>query len=488
MSGGGLEESPGAPAIRGFTVLDVLHAGGPATVYVARQEDLGRLVALKVIRGDVNEPSRWRSFDREVKAVARLSGHPHVVAVYTYGRTEAAEAFLVTEYADRGSLADVIAARGALPVSEAAAVGVGMVDGLAAVHAIGLVHGNVNPANVLLTSTGGAKLADFGMARFLSGVSATAAPAASTDVYGLASTMVEALTGRPPSRHLTTVPVPLPPTVPARLARVLTAALATDPQARPPLPELRVALTDAARAANDAVPTAPAPILPAPAAGPVLGKGIHPRSRLRRLAPVLEAMALLVVVVAVVVALTRPDESAPRSAATTVSPETAPSTVATAPTATTAVPTSATPTASTAVPSTARTSPPATTAATTAPPTATASTVDRATLAEGFLRNYYATVTARQYQQAWALLTPEFQASTGGYRSYTTFWDTVDAAEVRRVQVQPAPNGGTWPIVAVLSMRYTVDGRVVDENDELTVQRDATGAPRIAAYRVVGGA
>ena len=60
-------------------------------------------MALKVIRGDANEPSRWRSFDREVKAVARLSGHPHVVAVYTYGRTEAGEAFLVTEYADRGS-------------------------------------------------------------------------------------------------------------------------------------------------------------------------------------------------------------------------------------------------------------------------------------------------------------------------------------------------------------------------------------------------
>jgi len=140
-----------------------------------------------------------------------------------------------------------------------------------------------------------------------------------------------------------------------------------------------------------------------------------------------------------------------------------------------------------------RTSPPATTAPTTAAPTTaapttTASTVDRATLAEGFLRNYYATVTARQYQQAWSLLTPEFQASTGGYRSYTSFWDTVEAAEVRRVQVLPAPNGGTWPIVAVLSMRYTVDGRVVDENDELTVQPDATGAPRIAAYRVVGSA
>ena len=84
------------------------------------------------------------------------------------------------------------------------------------------------------------------------------------------------------------------------------------------------------------------------------------------------------------------------------------------------------------------------------------------------------------------MLTPEFQTTTGGYEDYIAFWDTVEGVEVRRVDVQPERDGTTWPIVANLGMRYTVDGRVVDEVDELTLEPDATGAPRIAGYRVTG--
>jgi hypothetical protein len=97
-------------------------------------------------------------------------------------------------------------------------------------------------------------------------------------------------------------------------------------------------------------------------------------------------------------------------------------------------------------------------------------------------------VAAHDYQSAWPMLTPEFQATTaGGYRDYTAFWDTVDAVEVRRVTVQPGKDGAIWPIVATLAMRYTVGGRTVDENDELTLQPDANGVPRIAGYRVIDG-
>jgi hypothetical protein len=84
------------------------------------------------------------------------------------------------------------------------------------------------------------------------------------------------------------------------------------------------------------------------------------------------------------------------------------------------------------------------------------------------------------------MLTPEFQASTGGYDTYTAFWDTVEGVEVRRVDVQPGRDGARWPIVATLGMRYTVHGHVTDENDELTLEPDSAGAPRIAHYRVVG--
>jgi hypothetical protein len=97
-------------------------------------------------------------------------------------------------------------------------------------------------------------------------------------------------------------------------------------------------------------------------------------------------------------------------------------------------------------------------------------------------------VAARDYQTAWSMLTPEFQANTaGGYHDYTAFWDTVDGVEVRRVDVQPARDGNTWPVVANLTMRYTRSGRAIDEVDQLTLAPDATGAPRIAGYQAGHG-
>jgi len=65
MAGRNLAQSPEAPVIAGFTVLEVLHEGDSATVYLARQDDLARLVALKVIRRRINDPSTRRAFDRD---------------------------------------------------------------------------------------------------------------------------------------------------------------------------------------------------------------------------------------------------------------------------------------------------------------------------------------------------------------------------------------------------------------------------------------
>jgi hypothetical protein len=182
----------------------------------------------------------------------------------------------------------------------------------------------------------------------------------------------------------------------------------------------------------------------------------------------------------------------PTPAAATEAP--APATAAVTVISTTPVPTTAAPIAASPA-----TPPPTSAAPTVAAPTtgvrtvapttvAAASAGDRARLAESFLRTYYATVAAHDYQKAWPMLTPEFQATTaGGYRNYTAFWDTVDRVEVRRVNVQPGQDGAIWPIVATLAMRYTVGGRTVDENDELTLQSDANGAPRISGYRVTDG-
>ena len=102
MSGGSTYASAQHPAIPGFTVLKVLGGGRSTVVYLANQDELDRLVALKVIRRPVVDPGVWRDFEREIKAVARLSGHPNIETIYTTGRTVNAEPFLVTSTPTEG--------------------------------------------------------------------------------------------------------------------------------------------------------------------------------------------------------------------------------------------------------------------------------------------------------------------------------------------------------------------------------------------------
>jgi serine/threonine protein kinase len=157
------------PVLPGFTILRTLGQGGTAVVYLARQESLDRLVAVKVLRRGVEDERAWRHFRREATTIARLSAHPNVVTVYTAGRSEADQPYLVTEYLDRGSLSDVIAAEGPLPPATVARVGVAVADALMAAHALGILHRDVKPGNVLLDRHGRIKLGDFGIARLLSG-------------------------------------------------------------------------------------------------------------------------------------------------------------------------------------------------------------------------------------------------------------------------------------------------------------------------------
>jgi hypothetical protein len=524
MSGRKTYESAQKPVVPGFAILEVLARGRSVAVYLARQVELDRLVALKVVLRPVDDPRVRRDFDHEIKTVARLSGHPNIAAIYTTGRTARGEPLLVTEYADRGSLADALADHGPLPLDEVATVGLALVDALAAAHAVGILHRDVNPGNVLLTSGGGAKLADFGIARLLSG---TSSPSTGTiafppdhvapevlrgepvgepaDVYGLASTLVEALTGQPPfgrfasgepldailTRKLAMEAVPLPASVPSRLRSALTTALNTDVSRRPRLGVLRLALTEVTReSAATALPTAVTATVRQPA--PVIATR---RSRRYRgmLVPLAVTVALVALVIGGVLTLAGRDGGSstaatarPTPPAATEAPTRA-SVTATTPAPTTTAPIA--PSAATLSPTIAAPAVAPTTGVRTMPPTTvTASADDRAGLAERFLRTYYSTVAAHDYQRAWPMLTPEFQATAaGGYGNYTAFWDTVDGVEVRHVTVHPGQDGASWPIVATLAMRYTVGGRTVDENDELTLHSDANGAPRIAGYRVTDG-
>ena len=182
-------------------------------VYLARQEALDRQVAVKVLRRDVEDPKVWRAFRREAHTVARLSAHPHVVTVYTAGRSAVGQPYLVTEYLDGGSLADVIA-NGRVDAQDVATIGVAVAGALAAAHDLGILHRDVKPGNVLLAHDGRIKLGDFGIARLLVGQSAATTDQIAftpehvapeilrnepegpwSDVYGLASTLATALVG-----------------------------------------------------------------------------------------------------------------------------------------------------------------------------------------------------------------------------------------------------------------------------------------------------
>src|SRR6478752_1687687 len=121
-----------AQSLGGITLIRAIGSGGASTVYLGRQENLDRLVAVKVLRGHVDDGDTWRRFQREARVVARLSGHPNVVTVHTAGRTPMGEPYLVTDYLDGGSLADVVARTGPLDEATVRRIGAAVADALGA--------------------------------------------------------------------------------------------------------------------------------------------------------------------------------------------------------------------------------------------------------------------------------------------------------------------------------------------------------------------
>ena len=158
-----------APTVPALEVIRLLGRGQMADVHLAREPELGRLVALKVLRADASnaDPAARERFEREARAVAGLS-HPNVVQVYRYGHTDDGRPYLVMQYVKGRSVADRLEAGGPLPADEARAVLNAVAEALEAAHHRGIVHRDVRPANVLLEEeTGRVLLTDFGIARQL---------------------------------------------------------------------------------------------------------------------------------------------------------------------------------------------------------------------------------------------------------------------------------------------------------------------------------
>ena len=239
--------------------------GGMATVYLATDTRLDRRVALKVMHAELARDDDFvRRFIDEAKSVARLS-HQNVVAVYDQG-ADGPFLYLAMEYVPGRTLKDVLAEHGRFSSPAALDIMSGVLDGLAAAHASGIVHRDVKPENVLITADGRVKVADFGLARahaeaghtrsgMIIGTVAYLAPEQVTgasptgprsDVYSAGVLLYELLTGRKPFTGETPISVayqhvnqdvPAPsalfPEIPAAVDDLVLAATHRDPARRP---------------------------------------------------------------------------------------------------------------------------------------------------------------------------------------------------------------------------------------------------------------
>jgi serine/threonine protein kinase/Tfp pilus assembly protein PilF len=153
------------PAIPGYEILEPLGEGGMGQVYKARQVRLDRIVALKVIHPDyLTNPDAVRRFQREARAAARLA-HPHLVTVYDVDEVSGTH-FLVMEFVEGSDLGRLVKSQGMLPVSQGCECVRQAALGLQHVHERGLVHRDIKPTNLFLTSKGALiKILDMGLAR-----------------------------------------------------------------------------------------------------------------------------------------------------------------------------------------------------------------------------------------------------------------------------------------------------------------------------------
>ncbi|HUP82927.1 MAG TPA: Stk1 family PASTA domain-containing Ser/Thr kinase [Candidatus Limnocylindria bacterium] len=150
-----------------YKLVELLGQGGMATIFRGHDTQLGRDVAVKVLRAEYGrDPAFVARFRQEAQSAAALS-HPNVVQVFDYGM-EAGDPFIVMEMIDGGDLAVVLTERGAFEPLAAARIAQQIFEALDAAHGRSIVHRDIKPTNVLLTTAGRVKVADFGIARAFS--------------------------------------------------------------------------------------------------------------------------------------------------------------------------------------------------------------------------------------------------------------------------------------------------------------------------------
>ena len=232
-----------------YSIIGRLGAGGMGAVWVAHDTHLGREVALKRIRSDLaGVQAALRRFLAEAKTIAKLS-HPNIVHVYDVGTDQRGD-FIVMEYVDGEDLAAQLRTGGAMQVPQAVSIIERLCDALSYAHRHGVVHRDVKPSNILIDRSGTPKLVDFGLATVRSGDSRSptghtttgvamgtpeyASPEqltdgkrvdGRTDVYALAATLYQMVTGQSPRQFRESV-------IPSEIRAVVVKGVEADPDRR----------------------------------------------------------------------------------------------------------------------------------------------------------------------------------------------------------------------------------------------------------------
>jgi len=246
--------------VANYDVLERIGSGGMGLVFRGRDRRLGRSVALKFLPPQLIGDLERQRFVLEAKAASALD-HPNICTIYGIDETSTGETFIAMAYYDGSSLADRLAV-GRLPAAEAVAIAEQVASGLAAAHERGIVHCDIKPGNIMLTSSGVVKIVDFGISRIAAAPSSPTESASATagyaapeqlrreeldhrvDIWALGVVLYEMLAGQRPfggkglKALVATVendPEPLErlvPDLPSRLGRIVRRAMAKDPAER----------------------------------------------------------------------------------------------------------------------------------------------------------------------------------------------------------------------------------------------------------------
>lgn len=459
--------------------------GGMGTVWLCRDEVLGREVAVKQVGRLPGEsvPDTARAL-REARSSAALN-HKNVVSVFDVVEADD-EIWLVMEYVPSRTLSEILREEGPLTPERAALIGAQVADGLAAAHARETIHRDVKPGNVLVGDDDTAKISDFGIARTAGDQQLTSTglmtgtpayfspelargvdPGPAADVWALGATLYTAVEGAPPYpeqrnplamlQTISSQPVPSPVRA-GPLADALNRMMDPDPQSRWTMADAAHALRRVAQRAPDTGHEQRTSVIPAPAPAPEPAPAPGPAEDRRRagLVPWLVGAAVVAVLagaVGLALSLGGPDTdptAGPTAAEASSTPRPSPS-----------------PSPQDESPSPAESSDPA----------------QDGQAMESFVEDYFAGMPA-DTDAGWQRLAPSMRSVGRG--AYEDFWGSIDEVELDRVKAVP----GSSAVDVRLTYSFQ-DGRVVTEEQRITLDRSGDGYliadDRVLSSRTVRG-